>query len=318
MVDDMVVLLGEEQKADEAKKEQCEKDIDETEDKHKELNVQIADLEKATEETKEAIATLGDEIAALTQGIKDLDKQVADATVTRKEENEDYVVELAANNAAVEILGFAKNRLNKFYNPKMYKAPPKRELTEEERVTLNMGGTLAPTAAPGGIAGTGVTALVQGAPPPPPETFGAYSKKSEESNGVLAMIDALVGDLEKEIQEMEFEEKDAQSEYEEFIEDSANKRATDSKSLTDKEAAKADAEANLIKLEDETKAKMTENMNVMESLKDFHLDCDWLLQNFDTRKEARTGEIDALKKAKAVLSGADFSLLQTAHVHRHV
>merc|ERR1719265_2871967 len=148
MVDDMVVLLGEEQKDDESKKEQCEKDIDETEDKHKELNVQIADLEKATAETKEAIATLGDEIAALTKGIKDLDKQVAEATDTRKEENEDYVVELAANNAAVEILGFAKNRLNKFYNPKMYKAPPKRELTEEERVTLNMGGTLAPTAAP--------------------------------------------------------------------------------------------------------------------------------------------------------------------------
>jgi peptidoglycan hydrolase CwlO-like protein len=317
MVDDMVVLLGEEQEADDAKKEQCEKDIDETEDKHKELNVQIADLEKATAETKEAIATLGDEIVALTEGIKNLDKQVAEATETRKEEHEDYVVELAANNAAVEILGFAKNRLNKFYNPKMYKAAPKRELTEEERVTLNMGGTLAPTAAPGGIAGTGV-ALAQGAPPPPPETFGAYSKKSEESNGVMAMIDALVGDLEKEIQEMEFEEKDAQSEYEEFIEDSANKRATDSKSLTDKESAKADAEANLIKLEDETKAKMTENMNVMESLKDIHLDCDWLLQNFDTRKEARTGEVDALKKAKAVLSGADFSLIQTAHVHRHI
>ena len=315
MVDDMVVLLGDEQKADEAKKEQCEKDIDETEDKHKQLNVEIADLEKATEETKEAIATLGDEIVALTEGIKNLDKQVAEATETRKEENEDHVVNLAANNAAVEILGFAKNRLNKFYNPKMYKAAPKRELTEEERVTLNMGGTLAPTAAPGGIAGTGVeAALVQGAPPPPPETFGAYSKKSEESNGVMAMIDSLVGDLEKEIQEMEFEEKDAQEDYEKFVEDSANKRATDSKSLTDKEAAKADAEANLIKLTDETKSKMTENMNVMESLKDFHLDCDWLLQNFDTRKEARTGEIDALKKAKAVLSGADFSLLQTAHV----
>jgi len=318
MVDDMVALLGDEQKADEAKKAECEKNIDETEDKHKQLNVEIADLEKATEETKESIATLGDELAALTQGIKDLDKQVAEATENRKEENEDYTVTLAANNAAVEIMGFAKNRMNKFYNPKMYKEAPKRELTEEERVTLNMGGTLAPTAAPGGIAGTGVTALVQGAPPPPPETFGAYSKKSEESGGVIAMIDALIGDLEKEIQEMEFEEKDSQSEYEEFIEDSANKRATDSKSITDKEAAKADAEANLIKLTDETKSKMTENMNVMESLKDFHLDCDWLLQNFDTRKEARNGEIDALKKAKAVLSGADFSLLQTAHVHRQI
>merc|ERR1711862_997566 len=104
-----------------------------------------------------------------------------------------------------------------------------------------MGGTLAPTEAPGGIAGTGVTVLAQGAPPPPPETWGAYSKKSEESNGVLTMIDMLAADLEKEIQEMEFEEKDAQKEYEQFMED-AKTKTTDSKALADREAAKADFE----------------------------------------------------------------------------
>merc|ERR1719428_1192553 len=104
---------------------------------------------------------------------------------------------LAANTAAVELIGMAKNRMNKFYNPSLYKAPPKRELTEEERITLNMGGTLAPTAAPGGIAGTGIGFLQtsmkgDAAPPPPPETFGAYSKKSEESGGVIAMMDGMV------------------------------------------------------------------------------------------------------------------------------
>jgi len=319
MVDEMVTLLGEEQKTDDDKKEKCEADIDETEDKHKELNVAIADLGKAIEETKESIATLTDEIAALTTGIKDLDKSVAEATENRKEDHEDYVTNMAANNAAVELLGMAKNRMNKFYNPKQYKAPPKRELSEEERITLNNGGTLAPTEAPGGIAGTGVTALqTRGAPPPPPETFGAYQKKGEESNGVLAMIDMLVADLEKEIQEMEFNEKDDQAEYENMIEESADKRARDSKSLSDKEAAKADGEASLLELKEENKAKMMENMHTMETLRDIHLDCDWLLQNFDTRKEARAGEVDALKKAKAVLSGADFSLIQTAHIHRHI
>jgi len=319
MIDDMVALLGEEQTTDDAKKEACEANIDKTEDKTKQLDVEIADLEKATEETKESIATLTDEIAALTKGIKDLDKQVAEATENRKEDHEEYVSTLASNNAAVEILGIAKNRMNKFYNPKMYKAPPKRELSEEERISVNMGGTLAPTAAPGGIAGTGVSALqTSDAPPPPPATWGAYSKKSEESNGVMAMIDMLVADLEKEIQEMEFEEKDDQTEYEKMVQDSAAKRARDSKSLTDKEAAKADAEAGLLKLKDETKVKMTENMETLETLKDLHLDCDWLLQNFDVRKEARAGEVDAMKKAKAVLSGADYSLLQTAHVRRHI
>merc|ERR1719359_2317962 len=105
-----------------------------------------------TADTTEKIATTTDEIKALEEGIKDLDKDVADATETRKEENEDYKDLMASNTAAKDIIGFAKNRLNKFYNPKQYKAPPKRQLTEEERVTLNMGGTLAPTAAPGGIA----------------------------------------------------------------------------------------------------------------------------------------------------------------------
>merc|ERR1711957_122242 len=112
-------------------------------------------------------------------------------------------------------LGFAKNRLNKFYNPKMYKAPPKRELSEEDRITVNMGGTLAPTAAPGGIAGSGIGAsLIQGAPPPPPEAGVAYAKKSEESGGVLAMIDLLVADLEKEMTQAKFDEKAGQEDYE--------------------------------------------------------------------------------------------------------
>merc|ERR1719271_2130748 len=104
--------------------------------------------------------------------------------------------------------------MNKFYNPKLYKPPPKRQLAEEERITVNMGGTLAPTAAPGGIAGTGISALAQVAPPPPPETMGAYKKMGQESNGVIAMIDLLVADLDKEITETETGEKEAQKEYE--------------------------------------------------------------------------------------------------------
>merc|ERR1719329_1134973 len=126
---------------------------------------------------------------------------------------------MAADGAAKEILGFAKNRLNKFYNPKLYKAPPKKELTDEDRATLAAGGTLAPTAAPGGIAGTGVTVLAdvsahKAAPPPPPETAAAFSKKSEESGGVIAMIDLMIADLTKEMTESKTEEENAQEDYE--------------------------------------------------------------------------------------------------------
>jgi chromosome segregation ATPase len=319
MIDEMVALLKEEQVGDDQKKEYCETTIDETEYKVKELELAVSDLEKSIADTKEAIATLASEIEALEDGIKALDKAVAEATEQRKEEHADAVETLTNDQAAKELIDIAKNRMNKFYNPKLYKPPPKRVLSEEDRITVNMGGTLAPTAAPGGIAGTGVEAMFsQVAPPPPPETFGAYAKKSQESNGVIGMMDMMVADLDKEMQEVEVEEKDAQAEYETFMKDSAEKRALDAKSIEDKEGAKADAEAKLLKEEEEKTTTMKEAMKTSEYLAEVHADCDWLLTNFATRKEARAGEVDSLVKAKAVLSGADYSLLQRAEVRRHM
>merc|ERR1719405_322140 len=146
----------------------------------------------------DAIATLKDEIAALVQGIKDLDKAVAEATATRKDEHETFVETQAQNNAALQLLEVAKNRLNKFYNPALYKEPERRELTEEERIYVNSVGAdprdaEAEAVAGTGIAGTGVTVFAQvaakmrDAPPPPPETVDAYAKKDAGASEIDAM-----------------------------------------------------------------------------------------------------------------------------------
>merc|ERR1719426_593842 len=124
MIDDMVALLGKEQQDDDDKKEYCEKLIDQTEDNLKALELSVSDLGKAIADYKESIATLTEEIEGLEDGIKALDKQVAEATEERKEEHEENVETIANDNAAKEIIGVAKNRLNKFYNPKLYKPPP--------------------------------------------------------------------------------------------------------------------------------------------------------------------------------------------------
>jgi len=248
------------------------------------------------------------------------------ATEQRKDENAEYTQLMAGNTAARELILFAKNRMQKFYNPKLYKAPPKRELTEEERITLNMGGTLAPTNPPGGIAGTGVS-LVQvaahdendetkAAPPPPPEaSFGG--KKSEESGGVLSMMDMLVAELDKETTQADLEEKDAQKDYEKTMSDAAEMRASDSKDLTDKNAAKAEMESELQSHTDAKTATETELKATKDYIQTLHTDCDFLLEYYTTRQEARASEIDAIGKAKAVLNGADFSLVQTV-VKRHL
>merc|ERR1719189_1315751 len=125
------------------------------------------------------------------------------------------------------------------------------------------------------------------------------------------MIDLLIKDLQKEMTEAETQEKDSQADYEQLMKDSADKRTIDSKSLTAKGSAKADEEAAL---QERTLARADgakELMATEKYISSLHGECDWLLQYFDARKEARAGEVDSLKKAKAVLSGADYSLLQT-------
>jgi chromosome segregation ATPase len=281
MIDEMVALLKTEQQDDNDKKEYCEMQFDHADDKKKALERTEGKLTAAIEDAKETIATLKDEIKSLGEGIVALDKSVAEATENRKEENSDFLTLMASDKAAKELLDFAKNRLNKFYNPKMYN--------------------------PEGL----VQVHAHDAPPPAPEKIGAYSKKSEEGGGVIAMIDTLIKELDTEMTEAETEEKLAQEEYEEMMSESAKKRASDSKSLADKEAQKGDLESELVKLGDEKKATIKELMATEEYIGQLHAECDWLIQFFDVRKEARAGEIDALGKAKAVLSGADFSLVQT-------
>merc|ERR1719343_700936 len=228
----MVEVLGKEQKSDDQKKEYCGLQFDTSDDKKKSLERKVSDEEAAISAAKEGIATLIDEIKALEAGIKDLDKSVAEATAQRKEEHVDFKDLMASDSAAKELLGIAKNRLNKFYNPKLFKPAAKRELSTEGRIFENMGGEI-PTTTLGGIAGTGVTVLAQvqahnqrasAAPAPPPETWGAYEKKSGESTGVMAMIDLLIKDLDKEMTEAETAEKDAQADYQEMMADSAGKR----------------------------------------------------------------------------------------------
>merc|ERR1719389_1340876 len=118
MIDEMVATLKQEQLDDDHKKEYCAAQFDIADDKKKGLERGVADLETVIEETKEGISTTKSEIEALEDSIKALDKSVAEATEQRKEENEDFTELMASDSAAKELLGFAKNRLNKFYNPK--------------------------------------------------------------------------------------------------------------------------------------------------------------------------------------------------------
>jgi hypothetical protein len=291
------------------------------------LKRKSSDLGTAIVECEHDVAALTEEIKTQEASLKALDEQVRDATQQRKDEHADFVETLAANNAAIQLLGLAKNRLLKFYNKATAQKEKQRTLADDDQIVVNFGGSAPPTPAPGGIANTGITgeasAFVQIAssqsadPTDAPQTWsGKLKKKESESQGVTQMIDLLVQDLSNEVTIMETEEKEAQADYEKLMKSSAAKRAIDVKVLTEKEGAKADGEATLQKYGEDARVSEKAVASTVDSLGSLHQDCDWLLQNFGIRREARSGEIESLKRARAVLAGADYSLLQMSSLQK--
>merc|ERR1719217_512194 len=145
------------------------------------------------------------------------------------------------------------------------------------------------------------------APPPAPEMPSGPVQKSGKSAGVIGMMDTIISDLGSDMKDMEYEEKTAQSDYAELMADSQTTRAGDSKALTGKTTTKAETEAELMTTKEIRSATATDLKQIGTVIADLHAACDFIMQNFDLRKEARTNEIEGLKNAKAVLSGASFS-----------
>merc|ERR1719159_82268 len=283
----MIALLKDEQQNDDHKAEYCSKQLDLVEDKQKELAHDIEGLEASIASREETIATLTEDLKTLNAGIKELDKSVQEAIEQRKVENVEFTELMSSNSAAKELLEFAKNRLAKFYTPKLYKAPPKRELTEEETIYSSMGGEVE------------AAAFVQlsshrDAPAPPPEMYGEYKKKGEETTGVMALMDLLIRDLTKEMTEAQTQEEVSQKAYEGLMDDAAEKRAKDVKSISVAEASKADTEELLVQEKGDLASKTQEHSAAQQYEGQLHAECDWLLQNLDLRRTARAQESDWL------------------------
>merc|ERR550537_461816 len=288
----MIVLLGNQQKDDEKQKGYCETEFDKAADEEAAAKTKLSETDAKLSELTDTIGTLMEEISTLEAGIAALDKSTADATEQRKEEHASYVAQMQMNEAAMGLVEKAKNRMQKFYNPTLYKAPPKTEMTMEEKIIA--AGTFAQVH----LHKSAV------APPPAPETFGAYEKSSEKTTGVLALMDMITKELEGDMKDAEYEEKTAQKDYQDLMADSAESREKKVKGITDKETAKAELSDKKLKATEKEKADFADVDSIHKYVGHLHTDCDFIMENFDVRKEARAQEVESLKNAKAVLQGA--------------
>ena len=271
-IDDMVAQLLKE-KADEIKhKDFC---VDE-------FNTNQLQTEKKEREKKDLMALIADleaQIDGLAKAIDTLKSEISEMQVQLKRagedrelQNKEFQTTVADQRATQKLLKAALSVLQDFYGKKD-------------------GAALVQRQEPVG--------------PPPPPGFKEY-KNNAASGGVMSMIEQIISDAKAMEAEAIRSEEDAQKAYEDFVKETNNSIEAKSRDIVNKSEEKSKKEGELVDAKKDKDAAVLELEQLSNYNAELHQSCDFVLKNFDLRQTARDEEVEALRQAKAILSGAKF------------
>merc|ERR1719433_1662860 len=141
--------------------------------------------------------------------------------------------------------------------------------------------------------------------PPPPPGFQEYSKNAA-SGGVMSMIEQIITDAKAMEADAIRSEEDSQKAYEDFVKETNNSIEAKSKDIINKSDNKAKAETDLVEAKEAKEGVLLELEQLSNYNAELQQSCNFVLKNFEVRQTARDEEVEALRQAKAILSGANF------------
>merc|ERR1719492_752903 len=272
MIDEMIAQLLKEKEDEINHKDFCVDEFNanqlETETKEREKKDLIAHIE----ELEATINALAEAIATLKSEIAEMQVQLKRAGEDREKQNKEFQLTVADQRETQRLLKAALGVLQDFYG----KAAAPSLVQRQEPVG-----------------------------PPPPPGFEAY-KNNAASGGVMSMIQQIISDAKAMEAEAIRSEEDAQKAYEDFVKETNNSIEAKSRDIVNKSEEKAKAETELVETKKEKEAVLLELEQLSNYNAELHQSCDFVLKNFDVRQTARDEEVEALRQAKAILSGAKF------------
>merc|ERR1719469_292018 len=270
-IDDMVSQLVKEKEDEIKHKDFCVDEFNTNELQTEKKERAKQDLTAKIEDLEMTIKQLTDAIDQLKSEVAEMQVQMKRAGEDREKENKEFQMTVADQRATQKLLTAALNILKSFYAKK-------------------------------------AAALVQmqePAGPPPPPGFEAY-KKNAAAGGVMGMIQQIINDAKAMEAEVIRAEEDAQKAYEDFVKETNASIETKTKEIINKSEEKAKSETDLTQANADKDAVMLELEQLSNYNAELHQSCDFVMKNFEIRQTARDEEVEALKQAKAILSGADF------------
>jgi len=262
-IDDMVAAITQ-QKADEIKQRDfCIAELNQNEADTTRNTRNKEDLIAKIDELTAQINTLTSEINTLKEEVSDLQTQLKRAGENREKENVEFQKTVEDQRATIALLTKTTEVLKGFYEKSLLQQP---------------------------------------AGPPPPAGFKTYENNAA-GGGVIAMITQIIEDSKAMMAETVHDEEDAQSAYESFVKETNTCIEEKNRSIINKQDTRSKAEGDKSNAEDDLDQTNVELEQLANYNADLHKSCDFYLKNFDVRQTAMDEEVEALRQAKAILSG---------------
>merc|ERR1719198_341943 len=241
----------------------------------------MGDLDHAIGKTEESLKRMGNtkkelqgEIAKLENDIDSTKKDQEELLKFRNKEVKDFRQALKDDTDAIALMKQAIEALTKFYTDN--KIP--LALAQAPEYTEN--------------------------PDKAPETWsGDYGGRKSESTGILAILEMLVEDVEKEMSEARADDADAQAKYEKQNGALQETLETQEATKATLETEKADLEEKIDAYEKYKTGKSGDKDAENDTKKALATECKWVKTHFESRRDKRKKEMDGLVEAKGFLAG---------------
>jgi len=246
---------------------------------------EMADLKESIKKTKDSLGRMAREKKDLEGDVKNLEGEIKATTDDmdellkfRNKESKDFIKALKDDTDAVALMKQAIVALSKFYKDNKIALPA---LVQKKAPEYTKDQDKAPEAS----------------------FSGDYGGRSSESGGILAILEMLVEDSQKEIKEGRADNADAQEKY---LKQNGALQAT----LDSENESKANCENQLAELEEKMSSynkfknqKQDDKDAEEDTKKSVAGDCDWVKTNFASRRDKRKNEMQGLVDAKGFLAG---------------
>merc|ERR1719440_1563823 len=277
MITKMIADLEQEQKDEKEHKDYCEAELHTNEMEIMENDNLMKDLQAQLGDLSAQIDTFTEEIAQLKASITEMYIQMQRGSENRQAEDKEFQTTVADQRATQVILLKALDRLNVFYDQQSLLQTKGKQQAHAKQ---------------------------QGPPPPP----GLSEYKSNDGAGsVLTMLKEIIQDAKNMEKTAIKDEQDASDGYAAFVTQTYEAVAAAQSAIVDKQEAKAEAEKAKIGKAEDLESAEAEAETLNNVLAQLHSSCDFVMQNFDLRQEARVNEVASLQETLAALKTSDAS-----------